>query len=148
MSKFLSLNGKEEEKTYFSDRGLFYSFHALQYVQSVIPRFISIPSENTAAQNGREGEVCYCEKRLHQVFVNLSLIISSELENKLPASDAEPQIMAEVLKHAIWTRTLHDADDWITRRRRFPNAELPQATFNEDWKNWDGGNIITVSGWQ
>lgn len=41
----------------------------------------------------KRGEACYSEKRLHQVFVNLSLIISSELENKLPANDAEPQIM-------------------------------------------------------
>lgn len=30
---------------------------------------------------------------MHQVFVNLSLIISTELENKLPANDAEPEIM-------------------------------------------------------
>lgn len=36
---------------------------------------------------------CYFKKRLHQVFVNLSLIISTELENKLPANDAEPEIM-------------------------------------------------------
>lgn len=41
------------------------------------------------------------QKRLHEIFVNLSLIISSELENKLPASDAEPEIMPGFLKRAI-----------------------------------------------
>lgn len=42
---------------------------------------------------GLWGVMCYFKKRLHQVFVNLSLIISSELENKLPGNDAEPEIM-------------------------------------------------------
>lgn len=40
-----------------------------------------------------EGETSCFKKKLHQVFVNLSLIISTELENKLPANDAEPEIM-------------------------------------------------------
>lgn len=39
------------------------------------------------------GGGCNLKKNLHQVFVNLSLIISTELENKLPADDAEPEIM-------------------------------------------------------
>lgn len=33
------------------------------------------------------------EKRLCEEFVNPSLIISTELENKSPANDAEPEIM-------------------------------------------------------
>lgn len=33
------------------------------------------------------------KRGLHQVFVNPSLIISTQLENKLPGSDAEPEII-------------------------------------------------------
>lgn len=40
-----------------------------------------------------KGGAGHSEKRAHQAFVNLSLIISTQLENKLPASDAEPEIM-------------------------------------------------------
>lgn len=41
---------------------------------------------------------CYFKKKLQQVFVNLSLIISTEVENKLPANDAEREIMPGFLK--------------------------------------------------
>lgn len=41
---------------------------------------------------GRGGRVTF-EKRLHQIFVNPSLIISTELENKSPGDDAEPEMM-------------------------------------------------------
>lgn len=50
-------------------------------------------------------ETCDSKKKLHQVFVNLSLIISTELEKKLPADDAEPEIMpAWLLKRAIYSK--------------------------------------------
>lgn len=41
---------------------------------------------------GGEGRATF-EKRLREVFVNPSLIISTELENKSPVNEAEPEIM-------------------------------------------------------
>lgn len=60
--------------------------------QTFLVPYKSPPIAALAAADTRR-DAALQTKGLHQVFVNPSLIISTQLENKLPGSDAEPEIM-------------------------------------------------------